>query len=205
MVGGRHMGMGPHHDARPPVEEMPEALLLAGRLGVEVDDDGVRLFAHRAGRDQIVGAGEGIVEIGMHEHPAHDVGDQHPRAVLRLEQARAVAGRAGRIVRRPDEAVLPSGEGQRLALVPDVVAGGHRIGARLQRALEDLLGDAEAAGRVLAIDDDEVELPVGDQAGQPVEDGGPSGAADHVAEKEKSHRARLSLSVPRPRAAPAHP
>ena len=70
------------------------------------------------------------------------------------------------IVGRPQEALLARRERQRLALVPDMVAGGHDIGAGRNRLAKDLLGDAEAAGGVLAVDDDEIEPEIGDQAGQ---------------------------------------
>ena len=56
------------------------------------------------------------------------------------------------------------GEDKRLALVEDVVAGGHHVGAGVEDRAEHLLGDAEAAGRVLAVDDDEIEPVVGDDA-----------------------------------------
>src|ERR671934_28966 len=46
----------------------------------------------------------------------------------------------------------------------------------------------KAASSVLAIDDDEVELPIGDQAGQPVEHDRPPAAADDVADEKDAHR-----------------
>ena len=78
----------------------------------------------------------------------------------------AAAGRARRIVDRAQEAVVALGEGQRLALVPDMVAGGDAVGAGVEQLLQDLLGDAEAAGGVLAVDDDEVEAMLCDEAGK---------------------------------------
>ena len=39
-------------------------------------------------------------------------------------------------------------------------------------SLIDRLGDAEAAGGVLAVDDDEIELPLGDQSRQALGDNG---------------------------------
>ena len=78
-------------------------------------------------------------------------------------------------------------EVERLALVPDVISGGHDIGARRQRLAKDVLGNAEAACGILAIDDDEIELEIGDEAGKLFPHRGSAGAANHVAEKEKSH------------------
>ena len=67
------------------------------------------------------------------------------------------------IVDRTQETLLPRGEDQRLALVEDVVAGRHHVGAGVEDRPEHLLGDAEAAGGVLAVDDDEIEPVVGDE------------------------------------------
>ena len=50
-------------------------------------------------------------------------------------------------------------EHQRLALIPGVIAERDGIGAGVEEFLIDRLGDAKTAGGILAIDDDEVELP----------------------------------------------
>jgi hypothetical protein len=42
-----------------------------------------------------------------------------------------------------------------------VVAERHHVGAGVDKILVDLLGDAKAAGGILAIDDDEVEREIG--------------------------------------------
>ena len=44
--------------------------------------------------------------------------------------------------------------------------------------------DAVAAGGVLAVDHDRIQLEVGAKAGQALEQDGPAGAADHVANEE---------------------
>ena len=72
----------------------------------------------------------------------------------------AAAGRAGRIVDRADQPRRALDEDQRLLLVPGVIAERDRVGAGVEQLLVDRLGDAEAAGGVLAVDDDEIELPV---------------------------------------------
>ena len=63
-------------------------------------------------------------------------------------------------------------EHQRLALIPGVVAERDGIGAGVEEFLIDRLGDAETAGGILAIDDDEVERPVPDHTGQIFRDRG---------------------------------
>src|SRR6185437_1720735 len=64
----------------------------------------------------------------------------------------------------------------------------------------DHFSDAEAAGGVLAIDDNQVELPLPDQLGQPFVDDLAPGAADHIADEENAHavitRGNRSLRVP---------
>ena len=68
-------------------------------------------------------------------------------------------GRAGGIIGRPDQARLALDEDERLALVEGVIAERHRVDADGQELLEDRFGEAEAAGGVLAVDDDEIEPP----------------------------------------------
>ena len=195
MVGGRHMGVGAHDDARAPVEEMSHRLLLARRLGVEIHDDSVGLFVQRAGFDQIARRGEGIVEIGGHEDPAHDIGDENTRAVARLVKARTAPRRALRIVERPQEGRLVGGEMQGFALIPDVIARRHHIGAGFERCSKDILGDAETAGGVLPVHHDEIEPVILDQIRQSLEYGMAARAAHHVAQKQKSHQPRASFAV----------
>ena len=103
------------------------------------------------------------------------VDDQRALAVLGVDQGRAAARRALRKIRGPHQARRALDEHQRLALVPGMVAERDRIGAGVEEFLVDRLGDAEAAGGILAIDDDEIERPVADHAGQMFRDGGAAG------------------------------
>ena len=111
------------------------------------------------------------------------------RAVRALDHRRAAARRAGRVVGRPDEPGLALDEDERLALVEGVVAKRHRIDADGAEILEDGFGEAEAAGGVLAVDDDEIEPPAGAQNRNLLEDGGAARPADDVADEEQAdHR-----------------
>ena len=123
------------------------------------------LLAERAGGELAFDRGERIVER-VHEDAAHGVDHERALAVLGVDQGGAAAGRAGGIIDRADQARRALDEDQRLALVPGVIAERDGVGAGLDQLVVDRLGDAEAAGGVLAVDDDQVELPVGDQAGQ---------------------------------------
>ena len=67
-----------------------------------------------------------------------------------------------------------------------MVAERDGVGAGIEEFLVDRLGDAEAAGGVLAIDDDEIERPVADHAGQMLRNGGAPGPADHVADEKNT-------------------
>ena len=111
------------------------------------------------GRQLAFDRGERVVER-VHENPAHGVDHQRALAVLGVDQRGAAAGRALRIIERSNEARRALDEDQRLALIPRVIAERDGIGAGVDELVVDRLGDAEAAGRVLAIDDDEIELPV---------------------------------------------
>ena len=64
-----------------------------------------------------------------------------------------------------------------------------RVGAGGDQVLEDGFRDAEAAGGVLAVDGDEVELVAGAQLGQLLDDGVAAGAAYHIAEEQQTHPA----------------
>src|SRR6202011_3235013 len=86
-----------------------------------------------------------------------------------------------REIRRANQPRRTLDEHQRLALIPRMVAERDGVGAGVDEFLVDRFGDAEAAGGVLAVDDDEIERPVADHAGQMFRDGGATGPADHVA------------------------
>ena len=185
-IGGRRVGVGADHEARAAIAEKAERLLLAGRLGMDVDDDGVGGLAQRARHQLAVGGGERIVER-IHENAAHGIDHQHARAVLGLDHRRATARRAGGIIDRPDQFWRPLDENQRLLLVPGMIAERDRIGTSLDQLAIDRLRDAETAGRVLAIDHDQIELPFLDEPGQALNDHSPPAAADDVADEENAH------------------
>ena len=71
-----------------------------------------------------------------------------------------------------------------------MIAAGHRIGAGVEELLVDRLGDAEAAGGILAIHRDEIEPPVAHQPGQTLEQDGAAAAAHDVADEENAHALR---------------
>ncbi len=94
-----------------------------------------------------------------------------------LVEAGALARRAGREIDGPEQAVVTLDEYQRLALVADVIAGGHHVGAGVEQLGQDRLGDAEAAGGVLAVHHHEIGAVALAQSGQRLDrpPRGPSG------------------------------
>ena len=77
-----------------------------------------------------------------------------------------------------------------------MVAEGDDIGASRQDLVADRLGDAEAAGGVLAVDDDAVELPGLAQGGQALLHRDPAGAADDVTEEKQTHEGSERVRSP---------
>ena len=108
---------------------------------------------------------EGIIEL-LHEDAAHDIDHQHLLAAFTLKQTGTFAGRAGGIIYRTQKPVITLDIAQRFALIPDMIAGGDDVHARIIKFFANLSGDAEAPGGVFAIDDHEVELQFFTQARQ---------------------------------------
>src|SRR5262245_61552346 len=145
MVRGRRMRVRADHEAGAAVEEMPHRLLLAGRLGMHVDDRSVASAPQRA-RDQLaVDRAERIVEW-IHEDAPHGVDDQYARAVLRFDHRGTAAGRALRKIEWADHTRCALDEDQRLLLVPRMVAERDGISPGVDQLRVDRLGDAETAG-----------------------------------------------------------
>src|SRR3954453_9425183 len=111
-------------------------------------------------------------------------------------QGGAAAGRAGREIRRGHEPRLALDEDERLALVPGMVVERHGVGPGHQDLVADRLGDAEAAGGVLAVDHDAIEPPALAQRRQPRRDGAAPGPSDDIAEEEEAHPSRLARLAP---------
>ena len=64
VVAGRLVGMGADDEAGAAVDEMREAHLLRGRLGMEVDDHRVGLLAERTGGELALAARNGSSSSG---------------------------------------------------------------------------------------------------------------------------------------------
>ncbi len=143
----------------------------------------------RARRKLAIDRGERIVER-VHENAAHGVDEQDARAALGFAQGRAVAWRTGGKIDRAKQLRRAFDEDERFLLIPGMIAAGDGIGACIDQFAIDRFGDAETAGGVLAIDRDEIELPVANETGQALNDDGPPAAADDIADEQNAHAQR---------------
>ena len=159
VIGGRDVGVGADHQGGAAVEMMGERLFLARRLGVDVDHDGVGDL-RRAGRPRARGRPPRRVVERVHEQAAHDVDHQDARAArgYRSGSRRAPACRAdswpGRS-RRGCRSMNTSVSRWSQAWLPSVMASAPAA----RGFVADALGDAEAAGGVLAVDHHAIEAP----------------------------------------------
>ena len=158
--------------------------LLRRRLRVNVDEDLLdALELPKRGLD----LGEGRA-AGPQVEVAAQVDDAEAHAVA-LDHAGPVAGLASQVVGGPHDARLAVEVWVDLTAVVGVVAERDRVDAGSEHLVGDLRGDAEAARRVLAVDDHErrrVELA---QNGQTVEQRVPSQPADDIADEQDAGRA----------------
>ena len=178
------MRVGADHEARAPVEKMPHRLFLARRLRMHVDHDRVATRAERAGRDLALGGPERVVGE-PHEDAPDEIGDENPRACLRLDDRRASSGRAGRPIRGAQQTRLTLDEDERLALIPGMVAKRHRIGARFDELGADRLGDAGPARRIFAVHDDAIERKPSPQSGKPLENRVSARSSHHIPDEQR--------------------
>ena len=139
-----------------------------------------------AGGELAIDRRERIVER-VHVDAAHGVDDEGASAGVGLDHGGAAARRAGRIIERPDQTRRALDKDQRLLLIPGVIAERHRIDAGLDQFAIDRLGDAEAAGGVLAIGDDQIELPIADKLRQALGDDGSPAPPDNIADEKNAH------------------
>ena len=138
---------------------------------MEVDEDRIGAVLQLAAVISRVDGAERTIELG-HEDAAHGVDDEHIRAVAspRTDAAPLPGVPFGKLSGRISR-VLALDEHQRLLLIESMVAERDRVGAGVEDLLGDRFRDAEAAGRVLAVDDDEVEIVALAQPRQRFQDG----------------------------------
>ena len=126
-----------------------------------------------------------VVDV-EHEHATHHVDDAHGCAAACPREVAALAGRSGRVVRRPEETRLCADVIERFLLVPDVIARGHHLDAPVEQLIADLPGDPEPRRGVLRVGDDEIDAVVLDKAGEPLPHELAARTTDDVADEQQA-------------------
>ncbi|MEZ5891981.1 MAG: hypothetical protein R3C58_02365 [Parvularculaceae bacterium] len=147
---------------------------------MKIDDDRVDILADDRAGDFAFDGGERIV-AGGHAVLALRMDDENVASVL-LDHQAAATGIARREIHRTQEPRLAVENVDFIALVIGVVAGGQRIGAGVEKRLDNRRRDAETAGGVFDIDDDEIERMFFLEAGQTVGERHAPAASHHIAE-----------------------
>ena len=147
---------------------------------MEVEDPDRR---QRIGRavEQLVELRERRIEL-VHEDAAHRVDDRDLVAGIGVVDEPAAARCLVGVVDRPKDGAIGVEVLVDLALVPDVVAAGDDVDAAAEQLLGQARGETGTRRDVLAVRDDEVDVPVVPKLGQ---DGGhrqPARFADDVAD-----------------------
>ena len=111
----------------------------------------------------------------------------------------AESGCGGGVVGGTEDATTPlvGGGGnahvvEDLALIPDVVAGGDYMSAEVEDLFRNGRGDAEAAGGVFAVDDEEINCVGFEDVWQVFADDVAAGGAEDVSDEEDVHWLRVS-------------
>ena len=138
--------------------------------------------------DQRVGLREGRAP-GRHEDVAGQVDDGQAHAVARDHRV-AVAGLAAQVVGGTQDPRLAVQVGVDLAAAVGVVAERDHVDARREDVLGELGRDAEAAGEVLAVDDDERRVVALAQLRQQAQQRAPARRTDEIAAEEDARRSR---------------
>ena len=185
-VGRRNMGMGADRHRHSSVHHMAQRHLFRRGLAMDIQQDRRDAAAQAVFRQHLFDGSEGTVER-IHEQPRHHVEDHDLLPAAAGEDVLAAPRCAFRVIARPQEPRVAVDMGQDLAVVPAVVAAGDDIDARGVELFADLAGDAEAAGRVLAVDDDEIGIQLLAQRRQVREHGVAPRSSDDVAAKQNLH------------------
>ncbi len=180
------MRVSPDHGRNTAIESSAKRLLFRCGFGMEVDKNDVCAQLQGTRRHFALDGLKRIVER-IHENASQRVQNQHVCAIGRPVKSGSTSGRARRKIQRAEEAFLTGNENKRIPLIPNMVPGCDHIGARVEQVLENHLGDAKAARRVLAIHDDKIGGETLSKRGERFTDRVPARPAQDVAEEEKPH------------------
>ena len=180
-VGGGDMGVGADDGADAAVKVPAQGLFFGGRFGVKVhyhDAGRPPGFPFRFGKAG-VGFPEGAVD-GRHKDASLQV--QHHRFAVHQPAPAGGAVVVGGAQQRQFVKV-----GDDFLFVPDVVAGGHHIHAGGQQAAGGFERQAETAGGIFRIGDDQVDGQFAAQGRQQLRQSAAAGPADDVAYHQDAH------------------
>lgn len=201
VVGGGDVGVGAEDGGDAAVEVPAEGGFFAGGFGVEVEEDDFRVGVALDEGEEFVGFAEGVVGAG-HEDAALEVDDGVWGAVAEGALVEAEAGSAVSEVGGAEDAaaagVRVGGDVHvfdDLFFVPDVVAGGDDVGAEVEEFFCDGGSDAEAAGGVFAVDDEEVYGVSFEDVGEVLAYDVAAGRSEDVADEENVHVNILARGV----------
>ena len=163
------------------IEKTAHRDFLARRFTVNIDNNILSFLAHL--RHRCFHGVKRVLKNRLHERARLHIDHAH-FAFGRFQNDRAVARRAFRIIYRAQKPRLGSDKPDNVLLVPDVIAGRDDGSARAQKIDRDLSGDAATAGRVLAIDDREIDPVLFLQLRQPRDHRAAARLANDVAQKK---------------------
>jgi hypothetical protein len=198
------VGVGADDGGDAAVEIPAEGYFFAGGFAVEVEEDDFGSGFAGDVAEEFVGLAEGVVAAG-HEDATLEVHDGVALAGGKLALVEAKAGSADGVVGGAEDAAAAGvGVGwdghvfEDLFFVPDVVAGGDDVGAQVEELVGDGGGEAEAAGGVFAVDDEEIDGVGFEDVREVFADDVAAGGAEDIADEEDIHLKSLH-GVWRPR------
>ena len=133
-----------------------------------------------------VGFFKGIV-IGSQENTALHVQDGKFHAILGGAHVQAGAWIGFGKIGGSQQARLVRDKIENFFAVPTVIAAGEHVDAVLQQFLRNTRGDAESRGGVFAVGNDQVDVLVLDEVGEPVTNNLAAGRPHDVADEENAH------------------
>ena len=193
LVGSGDVGVGADHGGKAAVEIPAESYFFAGGFAVEIEEDDFGFGLAGDLGEEFVGFAERVV-AGGHEDAALEI--HHSVGLARGEFAliEAEAGGADRVVGgAQDTAATSVGVGgyshvfEDLFFVPDVIASGDDVRTEVEEFFGDGGREAEAAGGVFSVDDEEIDGVGFKDVREVFADDVTAGGTENIADKKDIH------------------
>jgi hypothetical protein len=192
LVGRGHVGVGPQHGSDPAVEVSPHDLLVAGGLGVEIQEDQLDVFRH-LGQDPVRRPERAVHR--RHEDPSQQAEHAHALIAPGAHDGIIASGGLAGIVGRLDDPQLGRQDRIDLAATVDVVAHGQAVHAGGNQLVVDGRRQARSAGHILRIGNDQIKLFLDPQPGHGPQNNLASRLAHNVSDQQQTHEASLSNAL----------